>query len=279
MILNMNNHYRKILDAQIKKGLTDAKLAINLNHPYLIGKLREIVLHQLISPMLNNNYSIGNGKIIDYDGNMSSEVDLCIYSKNLHPPVFFSTSEQIGIFPIESVLNTVEVKSEFNLRNLKDAFFKFNQLDKLIITASQHDERGQVIPAYFIKPHYSLFAFNIRLKDYSPTKILEMYSKVDENWNTDPMITNICIAEKGWLCNTSQGWLHKSYDKLNNFNEEIIGFLSTLVSDLPRIESSRGNPRIGYYLSDALNIDKLIDGSFVNKPWGDGKYIFKNSFD
>lgn len=104
-----------------------------------------------------------------------------------------------------------------------------------------------------------------------------MYSKVDLNWDTNPVITNICIAGRGWLCNSPQGWLHKSYDESNGINEEIIGFLSTLVSDLPRIELSRGYPKIGYYLSDPFDLDKLINGEFVNKPWGDGKYIFKNS--
>lgn len=275
----MNSYYRKILDSQIKKGLADAKSAIELKHPYLTGRLREIVLHELIQPMLNNNFSIGNGKIVDYIGNMSGEIDLCIYSKNLHPPVFFSSSDKMGIFPIESVLNAIEVKSEFNLANLKDAFLKFKKLDtELIVSAAFHDEKGDVLPTYFIKPHYSLFTFDSRLKNYSPEKILEMYSKIDENWKDYPLIASICIANRGWLCNTSQGWVHKSYDKDHNCNEEIIGFLSTLVNDLPRIEESRGNPRIGYYLTDAYDMDKLIDGKFINKPWGDGEYIFKNSY-
>lgn len=273
----MNTYYRTILNTQIKKGLEDAKSAIELKHPYLTGRLREIVLHQLIHPMLNKNYSIGNGKIIDYMGNLSSEIDLCIYSKNLHPPVFFSSTEKLGIFPVESILNAVEVKSEFNLKNLKDAFLKFNQLDKeLVLTAATHDERGKVVPTVFIKPHYSLFAFDTRLKNYNPFKILEMCSRFDSDWDNYPIISNICIVNKGWLCHTSQGWMHISFDKANNFNEEVVGFLATLVGDLPRIEASRGAPRIGYYLTDALNIDKLINNKFVHKPWGNGKFVFRN---
>lgn len=274
----MNNYYRKILDSQIKKGLSDAKSAIELKHPYLTGKLREIVLHELIKPMLNNNFSVGNGKIIDYDGNISGEIDLCIYSKNLHPPIFFSSSDNLGMFPIESVLNTIEVKSEFNIENLKDAFLKFSKLDKeFTMTAAQHDENQDIVEGFFIKPNYTLFAFNTRLKKYSPSKILEMYSKIDQNWDTFPLITSICIADRGWLCNTHQGWLHISYDKTNNFNEEIIGFLATLINGLPSIELSRGNPRIGYYLTDPFNVDFLIGMEFVNKPWGEGKYVFKNN--
>jgi hypothetical protein len=274
----MNDYYRKILDTQIKKGLADARLAIELKHPFLTGKLREIVLHQLIEPMLNDNYSIGNGKVVDYEGNMSKEMDLCIYSKNLHPPIFFSSNEKLGIFPIESLLNAIEVKSELNMKNLKDTFSKFTQLNEdLIMTAAFHDENHDAIETYFVKPHYSLFAFNTHLKKYSPEKILELYSKVDKEWDTFPLVTNICIANKGWLCNTHQGWIHISYNSMNNFNEEIVGFLATLVNDLPRIEESRGTPRIGYYLTDPFNVDKLIEDKFINKPWGEGKYVFRNS--
>ena len=272
----MNDYYRTILDGQIKKALSDAKSAIQLKHPYLTGRLREIVLHQLIEPLLNNNYSIGNGKIIDYDGNISSEIDICIYSKNLHPPIFFSTNDKLGLFPIESVLKTIEVKSVFNMRNLKDTFTKFNNLDqKLICTPALHDENNYAIPTHFIKPHYSLFAFDINLKNYNPEKILEIYSDIDENWETLPLISSICIANKGWLCNTQQGWIHKAYSD-NNTNDEIVGFLTTMINDLPRIELSRGNPQIGYYLFDTINIDKFIDRKFINKPWGEGKYIVKN---
>jgi len=113
-------------------------------------------------------------------------------------------------------------------------------------------------------------------KHYTPDKILDIYKQIDNNWKQAPLITNICIANKGWLCNTSKGWIHISYDQNTNINEEIIGFLGTLVNDLPNIEASRGTPRIGYYLTDPLNIDLFIDNKFVSKPWGDGKFIFTN---
>lgn len=273
----MNEYFRSILDGNVKKALKDAKLAIKIQHPYLIGRLREICLHQLIEPMLNGNYSVGSGKIIDYQGNISGEIDLCVYSKNLHPPIFFSQFEKTGLFPVESVLEAIEVKSDFNLRNLKDGFAKFLDLDrKLLYTAAIHDG-NEFLSSYFIKSHYGLFFFDYRRKIYSPEKILEIYSKVDPNCFDSPLIGNICIAGKGWLCFTNQGWMHKSYNKDSGINEEIIGYLSTLTNGLPSMEQSRGNPRIGYYLTNPIHYDKLINGRFVNKPWGDQELIFLNS--
>ncbi|OPB56829.1 DUF6602 domain-containing protein [Elizabethkingia anophelis] len=222
----MNDYYRTILDTQIKKALPDAKSAIQLKHTYLTRRLREIVLHQLIEPLLNNNYSIGNGKIIDYNGCISSEIDICIYSKNLHPPIFFSTNDKLGLFPIESVLKVIEVKSVFNMKNLKDTFVKFNELDqKSICPPAIHDKLNYDISTHFIKPHYSLFTFDINQKNYNTEKILEMYSNIDENWENSPVISNICIANKGWLCNTQQGWIHKaSNDDDNNINKKLLAF-------------------------------------------------------
>lgn len=273
----MNDFYRTLLNNNIKKALVDAETASKINHPYLIGKLRELFVDSLLQPMLNNNYSVSSGKAFDYDGNLSSEIDLCIYSKNLLPPIFFSSKDNISLLPIESVLNAIEVKSNFSKGNIEDAFNKFIIMDrKLICTSGFHDAKHEVIPYNFIKPHYSLFFFNYGHKQYSPDKILDIYKQIDSNWKQAPLITNICIANKGWLCNTSKGWIHISYDQNTNINEEIIGFLGTLVNDLPNIEASRGTPRIGYYLTDPLNIDLFIDNKFVSKPWGDGKFIFTN---
>lgn len=276
-LCSMNKYFRSILDAKIKKALADAKMAYHMKHSYLTGKLKEIFLHQLIEPMLNDNYSVGTGKVVDYLGNISGEIDLCIYSKNLNPPIFFSDFDKTGLYPIESVLETIEVKSDFNVKNIRDAYDKFQIIHKdLIVTAGFHDG-NEILSTYFVKPNYTLFSFGYKSKNYSPGKVLEKYSKVDPNCFSSPLIGNICIAGHGWLCFTSQGWMHASYDSETGFNEEIIGFLSALANGLPDMEQSRGNPRIGYYLTNPIHYDKLIGDSFVNKPWGDRELVFLNS--
>jgi|GEM_PF-1839806 len=273
----MNDFYRTVLNNNIKKALTDADTSSEMKHPYLIGKLREVFIDGLLRPMLNDNYSVTSGKAFDYNGNLSNEIDLCIYSKNLLPPIFFSSKDNISILPIESLLNAIEVKSDFTKGNIADAFNKFSSIDtELVCTSGFHDEQDQVIPYYFIKPHYSLFFFNHRSKNYSPDNVLKIYSQIDKDWENNPLITNICIAGKGWLCNTARGWMHIKYDEKENVHDEIIGFLATVSNDLPRIETSRGTPRIGYYLTDPLNVDILMDGKFVNRPWGEGQFIFSN---
>lgn len=247
----MNEFIRKLLLIRIKSALTNAKACSDIAHSGLTGKLREIVLDTLIVPLLNNNFDIGSGKIIDFRGNQSKETDLCIYSKNLIPPFFISRKDEPGNFPIESTLKCIEVKSLFNSETLRDAYEKFLYLENTLkITSGFYDEQDLPMSHYYIRHHYDYFSFDTLLKKCSAEQILNVYKKIDVNWNTDPLITNICIANKGWLCYTHYGWWFTSYNEVTKVNEEMLGYLSTLINDLPRIERSRGLPRLGYYLTN-----------------------------
>lgn len=273
----MNEYLRRTINSRIKKGIEDAKNAIEIRHPYLVGKLREIVLAQLIEPMLNKRFSYGTGKIMDYIGNQSSEVDICLYSENLHPPLFFSEKEKLALFPVESVLSLVEIKSKISKANLQDTYKKFKYVEEnLIHTPGVHDESGNAVDHYIIKQKYSIFAFDIQSKKYSPQSIFDLYKKIDSMWDTNPLITNICIVDKGWFTFTGQGWLYTDRIKESGLNEEAIGFLCSLVQDLPRAEESRGIPRIMYYLFDPYITDRFIDGEYKKDPWGKGVLQFRN---
>lgn len=272
----MNEYYRSILNDNIKKGILDAALASNIEHPLLIGKLREIVVNQLLEPMLNNGFSTGSGKVVDYEGRLSKEIDICIYSKNLHPPVFFSANDKLGIFPIESVLSCIEVKTEFSKRNIRDAYNNFFNLESnLVMTSGIHDKKGHPSPQIVVKPHYRLFIFKTAIKKYSPESFLKIYREIDPNWDSNPLISHVCIVGKGSFCFTHLGWIHIAYNQDSNIHEEVISFLATIVQDLPSTEESRGTPRIGYYLTDMSKADRIISGKLHVRPWKSGMTLFK----
>jgi hypothetical protein len=273
----MNNYYRSILNDHIKKGLLDAGIASKMEHPLLTGRLREIVLHELLKPMLNDRYSMGTGKVVDYEGVLSKEVDICIYSKNLHPPVFFSANDKLGIFPFESVLGCIEVKSDFSKKNVKDTYDKFLHLNSALTMTSGTHRNDNPQPHIIIKPHYSLFIFQSTIKSYKPESFINVYKKIDPNWDSKPILGHICIAGKGSFFFTNQGWLHMGYDSDKNIHEEVIAFLGTVIHDLPRTEDSRGIPRIGYYLTDTYKMDRIIKGKFHERPWGSDKLAFKST--
>ena len=99
----------------------------------------------------------------------------------------------------------IEVKSTLNYVNLKSAYDNFLHTEgQLIMTSGFHDKYEKPQPHIVIKPKYSLFSFKAGYKEYTPTKILNLYKKIDPEWNINPLITSICIAGKGLFF---QAWL------------------------------------------------------------------------
>ena len=255
----MNALLRKIIINHIAKAKSDAIAATEIRHPGLTGRLREIILNTLITPLLNSKYGIGTGKVIDFKGDLSKEIDLCIYSKHLLPAFFFYEKDAIGTFPIESVLKCIEVKSVLDLSSLRSAYENFKYLeDNLVMSPGFYDEYGRPLAHYVVKHKYDLFAFDFGAKKYSDRTLLDLYKKVDPNWSTDPLISSICVLGKGWLMNSTRGWMHQPFDNNAGIHEEVISYLSTLTMDLPNTEEGRGTPRLGIYLNDISNMKKLF---------------------
>ena len=258
----MNDYTRALLQNKITKVLADAKTLSDIDHPGLIGHLKESFIRNLLNPFLNNNYSVGSGKVTDYKGAKSKETDLLIYSNSILPPFFFQEEEKVKVYPIESVLKCIEVKSNLNKQTLESTYqkFKFSE-DNLNMTSGYFDDFGIPLSHIFITMKYELFAFNCNTKSDFKDYFLSIYKKIDPLWDTDPLITNICVANKGWFAFTNSGWKYLSYDKINSQNEEIIGYLCSSVHGLESIVLSRGNPRIGQYLIKPPNKDILYTNS------------------
>ncbi|MDH0630838.1 hypothetical protein N5D36_20925 [Pseudomonas mosselii] len=80
------------------------------------GSLREAFLVNLIQLFLPSNYGIGSGIVIDKFGRQSVQVDIVIYDKRAMPPVLEAAGR--GIYPVDSVVRVIEVKSNVNKASL-----------------------------------------------------------------------------------------------------------------------------------------------------------------
>jgi hypothetical protein len=81
------------------------------------GAFREFFLAEIIRPFVPKHFGVGSGVIVDAYGNQSKQSDVVIYDNQLIPPILLSGDR--GIFPIDSVLVVVEVKS-----TLKSSHYK-----------------------------------------------------------------------------------------------------------------------------------------------------------
>jgi hypothetical protein len=81
----------------------------HLSHRLTKGELRELFLCDLLSPFLTAQFDVGTGIIINQRGDQSRQTDIILYDKRILPP--FIQERHLGVYPAESVVATIEVKT------------------------------------------------------------------------------------------------------------------------------------------------------------------------
>jgi len=234
--------------SKIANALNRAASASNLEHHVLEGRVREIFAEELLKPILYPGVEIGTGKIVDSVGRLSAETDLIIYSRNTLPPYVYG--HNIGVYPIESCIYAIEVKSTLTAQEIKNSILKISQLRNLKHLYSFY-------PLNFVQPYGPpctttipiLFAFS---SDLSPTgkSEIERYRENDTVANSNPSFPVICVAGRGyWRFENkiqNPSWL---FHQPTAENDEIIDFISGVSNTIPEQVWMRGHPRYGNYIS------------------------------
>jgi hypothetical protein len=101
--------YRQIAIDNIEKTVAAANSSGLLDHSVVKGRLREIVITELLKPFLTPHIKTTTGMVVDPYGNQSKQIDIILYDEQVTPPILYSSSE--GIIPCHAVVATVEVKS------------------------------------------------------------------------------------------------------------------------------------------------------------------------
>lgn len=111
-----------------------------------------------------------------------------------------------------------------------------------------------MLKVHKVFPTMEIFAFSTDLKNgvNYPEKEFARLKSIDNMWDSHPIIRSICILDKGWWIFWKSKW---HYHKPDNNKKETISYLSNTLNTLSKLEISRGNPRIGEYLT---NIEDLI---------------------
>jgi hypothetical protein len=242
-----NRLFRDITLNKVRSAIREAKDVSVINHSYLKGKIREIVLDNFLTPYLTSELSCGSGKVMDYIGNQSSEIDIVIYSKKILPSIMFDI--KTGVFPIESCFQIIEVKSKTSSEEIKDAIKKGESIKQLRFL-NGHFHNDQPCYASGSQLHRTLFAFDSDLKD---TEEIIRYAELDENFATDPAFTSICVVGKcfHYFDANIKKWaiLHPPSEEYDQEHYEVIYFLTLLVNSLPHYLKNRGIIPFGMYLN------------------------------
>ncbi len=239
-----NELFRHFVSDTIDSTIRLAQSAPSVGHPGMTGSIREIALKNIFRPILTDVADIGSGKITDHRGHLSKETDVIIYSKDINPPILYDTKNDLGIFPAETCLYAIEVKSKSNSAEIQDAIEKAQLIKEMEYTSGIYDELGREHQHTLTRIVSAFFAFSSDLKEKSE---LDRYLGLDSDGKTDPLIRAICIVGRGyWYFDKhNQCWW---YWKPTSDHGEVIAFIGGVINTIPDAIASRGRPRFGKYL-------------------------------
>jgi hypothetical protein len=248
-----NDIIRDSVRDRIDTAIREAQSAMNVDHPGMRGRIREIAVGNLFEPMLTGQVNIGTGKIIDHTGVQSRETDVILYSKNIHPAHLYSDRTMDGLFPAETSLYAIEVKSQITSSEMRDAIEKARILRELKYTSGLYDQLGRAIqhPLNMVVP--AVFAFSTDLTEGGTSEI-ERYIGLDPEAEFNPLIKVICVVGRGyWYFRRDDsfdgaGLARWWYWEPTEDHDEVISFLAGVLNTIPDAIAFRGRPRFGDYM-------------------------------
>jgi hypothetical protein len=194
-----------------------------MNHNLTKGELRELFVNDLLSQFLASQYGIGSGIIINQAGLQSKQTDIVIYDKRLLPPFIFHHS--LGVYPVESVLAVIEIKTNLTKSELLKTEDNFKYLRDIICNkhySLYNDEN--------LMPLCGIIGFYGNGQN-------ELRSSTGSEWLTQNIkhLMAICLVQKfSWL--RTAGWSIRKHDK--ETYEETKRFIAAVLDNI-RTKSSR----------------------------------------
>lgn len=157
----MNPQFHSHLIAHMTGVLAKFRSSGLITHAGEKGRAREALVAAAIEPWFGPSVSIGSGFIIDSFGNSSRQADNVIFWPDVQPQALLGGhSSGPGVFPIEGVAATVEVKSKLTTAELSSAIDNLNSVRKLqALSSAPMDSNGDRQAHFFINTLLSIVAF------------------------------------------------------------------------------------------------------------------------
>jgi len=242
----IQNHTTAIIRSLIERieALSDLK------HKLTKGELRELFISNVLKLFLTHQFIIGSGIIINKNGNQSKQNDIIIYDNRVLPP--FIKEQNLGVYPAESVIATIEVKSWLLKKELLKAEESAKNLHEVIYSPS--------VSNHFKEQSYKPICAIIGFRGKGLKELLDMETGrkwLEKNVNYLPIIC--LIKQYSWIQihkdNHNFVWNFKKYNK--NTNEETKRFIAVLLDNIrtkaeERFSMIRQNHRdwLGAYIRD-----------------------------
>lgn len=238
----VKNQYQNLLRSKVISAIAQADAAAGFTHQGVKGTVLELLIGQLFEPLLPADIGVGTGQIIDsYSGELSGQIDIILYNKSILPPLL--VAEKTGIFPIESVLYTIEVKTTLNASELKLAHESARKIGtKFGYRSGYLDEHGKAKPHSIKKVKSVIFALK---SDLSGTGISEAERYKNLYGDEIAYIRAICVSGKEYWYDNGNYWVGF---KEGEQYDEILAFIGGVTNTYRSVSESRGQPLLGNYI-------------------------------
>jgi hypothetical protein len=241
----MNVVYRALILSRAQAAVGAARAVKGISHSGLKGRLREIVIRDLLRPLLPSDVGLGTGQIITAINQYSQEQDVVLFDRSILPPILHEGTT--GIFPIESVLFAIEVKSTLTAERLKSSNESANQLRSLEYFPGEFDDSGKPIQLSTKRLIPAILAFDSDLSETGKTE-LERFKEIWGGSTDEPPIQMLCVVGRGlstWKPEEPTIW--RTWES-TYLLEEAVTFMAFIMNSYKALALSRKAPRLGHYL-------------------------------
>ncbi len=195
----------------------------DLNHKLTKGELRELFISEILRAFLTKQFDVGSGVVINQKGFQSNQIDIIIYDNRILPP--FIREQHLGIYPAESVLATIEVKSNLTKYEILKAEKSASKLKNEIYS-----------------PESSIYS---DFKEFRPTcAVIGFYGRgvkalanniTGRTWIKGNInnLSYLCLVNKySWINMLETGWTSEMYDNNLRSNNETKRFIAVLLDNI-----------------------------------------------
>lgn len=199
------------LQADAAHAIALAECEEAIPHSGLRGRLREILIGNLLSPWLPPFCKCVTGMIIEASNKdrRNTQEDILVIDTTLAPPVLANPSGPEGVFPFNSVLLRIEVKTTITSDGIKDFLKASLEVSKMNFT------RAPDCHVNFVKPYNILVAFRTDLIGEDTNTELDRLVKGLHEEGLSPLqgrVSALCVVNRGyWYLrgfeDNKRGWL------------------------------------------------------------------------
>ncbi|NBP36637.1 MAG: hypothetical protein EBV01_14755 [Betaproteobacteria bacterium] len=191
------NYYQSLFKAEFEN------IRARYSNSTIKGTRNEIIIQEFLRQLLPAYMKIGNGEVIDTEGNRSSQTDIIVADSMLQP--FIKNYSIPELFIVEAVTCGGESKAILTKENLQDCLKKsdhFKKLNHKPAPSLRFNVNQSDLERFFNRKPFFTFAFESSLEISEVQTILDIYYK-GKDINTQ--LDAIFILNKGSIINFGDG--------------------------------------------------------------------------